>query len=179
MNPALSYIYARLSEPSTWRGIIALVTATGVALSPDQVDKIVAAGLALIGCCCRQAGDYPKRGLSLSTAELPFGGALLYRRSLLSRRKQWGQIVRGRRLLISGRQRLVHSRQRDFARGSDLHTNGTTVGCIVNHQPSGMALGAATGIARLPRQIEVGGERLPVPIGDFQIAMLHDDLLLC
>jgi hypothetical protein len=24
MNPALSYIYARLSEPSTWRGIIAL-----------------------------------------------------------------------------------------------------------------------------------------------------------
>jgi hypothetical protein len=49
MNPALSYIYARLSEPSTWRGIIALVTAAGVALSPDQVDKIVAAGLALIG----------------------------------------------------------------------------------------------------------------------------------
>jgi len=49
MNPALSYIYARLSEPSTWRGIIALVTAGGVALSPDQVDKIVAAGLALIG----------------------------------------------------------------------------------------------------------------------------------
>jgi hypothetical protein len=49
MNPALSYIYARLSEPSTWRGIIALVTAAGVALSPDRVDKIVAAGLALIG----------------------------------------------------------------------------------------------------------------------------------
>jgi len=49
MNPALSYNYARLSEPSTWRGIIALVTAGGVALSPDQVDKIVAAGLALIG----------------------------------------------------------------------------------------------------------------------------------
>ena len=45
--PALSYICARLSEPSTWRGMIALVTAPGVALSPDQVDKIVAAGLAL------------------------------------------------------------------------------------------------------------------------------------
>jgi hypothetical protein len=39
MNPALSYIYARLSEPSTWRGIIALVTAAGVALSPDQVTR--------------------------------------------------------------------------------------------------------------------------------------------
>jgi hypothetical protein len=49
MNPALSYIYSRLSEPSTWRGIIALATAAGVALSPDQVDKIVAAGLAIIG----------------------------------------------------------------------------------------------------------------------------------
>jgi hypothetical protein len=34
-NPALSSIYACLSEPSTWRGIIALVTAAGVALSPD------------------------------------------------------------------------------------------------------------------------------------------------
>ena len=45
MNPALSYIYARLSEPSTWRGIIALVTAAVVALSPDQMDKIIAAGL--------------------------------------------------------------------------------------------------------------------------------------
>jgi hypothetical protein len=49
MYPALTYIYARLSEPSTWRGLIALVTAADVALSPDQADKIVAAGLALIG----------------------------------------------------------------------------------------------------------------------------------
>jgi hypothetical protein len=31
MNPALSYIYARLSEPSTWRGLIAPFTAAGAA----------------------------------------------------------------------------------------------------------------------------------------------------
>jgi len=34
MNPALSYIYGRLSEPSTWRGITALVTAAAVATCP-------------------------------------------------------------------------------------------------------------------------------------------------
>jgi hypothetical protein len=39
MNLALSYIYARLSEPSTWRDIIALVTATGMALSPDPFNQ--------------------------------------------------------------------------------------------------------------------------------------------
>jgi hypothetical protein len=39
MNLALSYIYARLSEPSTWRDIFALVTATGMALSPDPFNQ--------------------------------------------------------------------------------------------------------------------------------------------
>jgi hypothetical protein len=45
----MSYILDRLKEASTWRGIIALVTALGVALSPEQVEAIVAGGLALIG----------------------------------------------------------------------------------------------------------------------------------
>lgn len=49
MKRILSFAVARLAEPSTWRGIIALVTAAGVALSPEQVEAIVAAGLAGIG----------------------------------------------------------------------------------------------------------------------------------
>lgn len=43
------YIIDRLSETSTWRGIIALVTAAGIALSPEQANAITAAGLGVIG----------------------------------------------------------------------------------------------------------------------------------
>ena len=43
------YLMARLSEASTWRGIVALLTAAGVVLSPEQIESIIAAGLALIG----------------------------------------------------------------------------------------------------------------------------------
>jgi hypothetical protein len=44
-----SYLLERLKEPSTWRGLTALLTAVGVALSPEQVNAIVGAGLALMG----------------------------------------------------------------------------------------------------------------------------------
>ncbi len=44
-----AYLLARLAEPSTWRGILALVTAAGVALTPEQSSAIIAAGLAVIG----------------------------------------------------------------------------------------------------------------------------------
>lgn len=45
----VKYIVERLAEPSTWRGIVALITATGITLSPEQATAITAAGLALIG----------------------------------------------------------------------------------------------------------------------------------
>jgi len=44
-----TYIIDRLKEASTWRGIIALLTAAGVTISPEMVDKIVVAGLAVMG----------------------------------------------------------------------------------------------------------------------------------
>lgn len=44
-----TYIIDRLKEASTWRGIIALLTAAGVTISPEMVDRIVAAGLAIMG----------------------------------------------------------------------------------------------------------------------------------
>jgi hypothetical protein len=43
------FILARGKEASTWRGIVALLTAAGVALSPEQADAVVALGLAVIG----------------------------------------------------------------------------------------------------------------------------------
>jgi len=45
----VAYIIARLKEASTWRGIIGLLTAAGVTISPEMLDKIVAAGLAAMG----------------------------------------------------------------------------------------------------------------------------------
>ena len=45
----LAYIIDRLKEASTWRGIIGLLTAAGVTISPEMIDKIVAAGLAIMG----------------------------------------------------------------------------------------------------------------------------------
>lgn len=45
----IEYVLARLKEASTWRGIIGLLTAAGVTISPEMLDKIVAAGLALMG----------------------------------------------------------------------------------------------------------------------------------
>jgi hypothetical protein len=44
-----NYIKDRFSESSTWRGLIAILTAFGVMLSPDQVEAIIAAGLFLAG----------------------------------------------------------------------------------------------------------------------------------
>lgn len=38
-----------LKQESTWRGIIAIVTALGVTISPDLSGHIIALGLSLIG----------------------------------------------------------------------------------------------------------------------------------
>ena len=43
------YILNRLSEPSTWRGIVLILTALGTTLSPEQREAITTAGLGLVG----------------------------------------------------------------------------------------------------------------------------------
>jgi hypothetical protein len=45
----MQWIIERLNEPSTWRGLVALITAAGITLSPEQAAAITAAGLAGIG----------------------------------------------------------------------------------------------------------------------------------
>lgn len=44
-----AYVIERLKEPSTWRGVIMLLTAIGVPIAPAMADAIVAAGLAVAG----------------------------------------------------------------------------------------------------------------------------------
>lgn len=43
------FFLTRLREASTWRGIVMLLTAAGVALSAAQTEAIIAAGMALVG----------------------------------------------------------------------------------------------------------------------------------
>jgi hypothetical protein len=43
------YLIARGKEASTWRGLVALLTAVGVSVSPEQGEAIIALGLAVIG----------------------------------------------------------------------------------------------------------------------------------
>lgn len=44
-----NYIKDRLQEPSTWRGIILLLTALGVPIAPAMSEAIMCLGLALAG----------------------------------------------------------------------------------------------------------------------------------
>ena len=43
------FIMNRLREPSTWRGLILMLTALGVKLEPQQIEAIVTFGLATVG----------------------------------------------------------------------------------------------------------------------------------
>lgn len=45
----VDFLKERFGEASTWRGLVALVTAAGVAISPEQEAAIISAGLAFIG----------------------------------------------------------------------------------------------------------------------------------
>ena len=44
-----TYLLERMREPSTWRGIIMLLTAIGVPVAPAMADAIVSVGLAVAG----------------------------------------------------------------------------------------------------------------------------------
>ncbi len=45
----MNWLLNRLREASTWRGLVWLLTVSGVALRPDQVEAIVLAGMAIAG----------------------------------------------------------------------------------------------------------------------------------
>ena len=45
----MSWFLNRLREASTWRGLVWLLTVSGVALRPDQIEAIVMAGMAIAG----------------------------------------------------------------------------------------------------------------------------------
>jgi hypothetical protein len=46
---ALNYLLDRLSENSSWRGIILVLTALGLKMEPQMQESILAVGLSAIG----------------------------------------------------------------------------------------------------------------------------------
>lgn len=44
-----AYILERAKEPSTWRGLVLLLTAIGVPVAPAMAEAIISAGLAVAG----------------------------------------------------------------------------------------------------------------------------------
>lgn len=44
-----NYLIDRAKEPSTWRGIVLLLTAVGVPVAPAMSEAIVSVGLAVAG----------------------------------------------------------------------------------------------------------------------------------
>ena len=51
------YLIDRMREPSTWRGIILLLTAIGVPIAPELQTTIVSVGLGLAGMIGAAAPD--------------------------------------------------------------------------------------------------------------------------
>jgi hypothetical protein len=46
---AILFVLDRLSENSTWRGLILVAVALGVKIEPELQNQIIAAGLGLVG----------------------------------------------------------------------------------------------------------------------------------
>lgn len=49
MNAVVGYLVEKLKEPSTWKGLIWIVTAFGLVLEPEQKEAVAAFGMTLAG----------------------------------------------------------------------------------------------------------------------------------
>jgi F0F1-type ATP synthase assembly protein I len=49
MSPYIGWLLDRLHEPSTWQGIVLILTSAGVISDPEQAAEIASAGAALFG----------------------------------------------------------------------------------------------------------------------------------
>ncbi|MGM0423276.1 MAG: hypothetical protein ACQEQL_09305, partial [Pseudomonadota bacterium] len=61
MKKFIGYLLSRLRERSSWLGIISVLTAVGVSLSPEQTQAVVSAGVALAGAIAVFTSDQEKQ----------------------------------------------------------------------------------------------------------------------
>lgn len=59
----LRRLVPRLSQPSTWRGFVFIVTAAGAHWSPEHQEAVVTSGLALAGVLGAFIDDEPEKPL--------------------------------------------------------------------------------------------------------------------
>lgn len=73
MKSLFRFAVARLSEPSTWRGLFLIGSAAGITLHPELQDGIIAAGLALAGLLGVVTADpgTPAGGAGIVTPQAP------------------------------------------------------------------------------------------------------------
>ena len=62
MSPSLSYLLDRAREPSSWRGLVWLLTAFGVTVAPDTAAAIMTAGASAAGLIGVLTRDSPPAG---------------------------------------------------------------------------------------------------------------------
>jgi hypothetical protein len=55
----IDYMLARAKEPSTWRGVVLLLTGLGVSLKPEFAESIVSVGVLLAGGIAVAFADKP------------------------------------------------------------------------------------------------------------------------
>lgn len=71
------FLLRRLREPSTWAGLVTVVTAVaGVTLDAEQRDAVIAVGTALVGVLLafvRESGDKEAREADKARAEADLG----------------------------------------------------------------------------------------------------------
>lgn len=64
----LDWVLARMAEPTTWRGLIYVLSACGVALSPQNASAILAGGMGLAGFLAVVTKDPKNIGAEISAA---------------------------------------------------------------------------------------------------------------
>lgn len=56
------YLLNRLQEPSTWRGLVWVVTSLGVYMSPETIEQVIVAGTTMTGLIGMITGDNNPHG---------------------------------------------------------------------------------------------------------------------
>ena len=67
MKTLIGFLLNRLKEPSTWRGVILVLTVSGVALDPDQKEAIITAGVSIVALIGVFSPDKPTNPMKPKT----------------------------------------------------------------------------------------------------------------
>jgi hypothetical protein len=79
----MDYLIEKLKEPSTWKGLVWIVTAFGVVLSPEQKEAIAGLGMAVAGLI----GVFVEKGNAHTKEEIASIAKSEYNKNLINNAK--------------------------------------------------------------------------------------------